>query len=343
MVPVSRGSFIWALPGGCFFEVCYMLLCGRGLFRVGVLLAGEALLCLFLVLLPPLKVRRYGTVGVRCSGRASRFSSEGGVGKRIISSGKRVLVKTAMGIGKRPSKAVAGTRNRFSLMMRRSTILRVSFIKYRAGRIPMQKRARFRVLLGRSTIVLSPIVIATLNVRGGRSSLSCSTVRLGDSRLGQIGSPGVVATLTKGTTNIRVDGGSSKPNTSTGIDVHNVHSMIDSGRPLCMVSNIPVLGSASRRTCSTVKNATGTNGHSKNSNVSGLGPRSIRDVAVLGNTPTTTLCNDRTTGKMVLVAAGGKDRSKIRGMSFSADLAISGTFDLPRVRGHCKIDSSMSD
>lgn len=38
-----------------------------------------------------------------------------------------------------------------------------------------------------------------------------------------------------------------------------------------------------------------------------VGPSSVRDVSILGNPGTTTLCNSHTNGNIVLVAAGGND------------------------------------
>lgn len=261
----------------------------------------------------------------------------------ILSRDKFPLTNTAVRRGRATGNTVTSSRKGFALIITSGTILHISFVNCVSRSVRIRKRSAFRVALERSVVRLSGIVIATLNVRGGRGSLSCTASLVGGRRLAQMGVPGLVASLANGSTNIHIGRISSNLKTSTGIDVHKVHSITDSGRPLCIVSNIPVLGSASRRTCSTVNKATGTNGHSKKSNVSGLGPRSVRDVDVLGKTPTTTLCNDRTTGKIVLVAAGGKRSRKRHDISFSADLVFSGTFTLPGVRGHCKMDSNMSD
>lgn len=322
----------------CFYNVV-------GAQFVEVSLGGEVFVDCYLVKLFFFLKRGYCTSGQPIFERAIEGTSTSGsaMEKHIISIDNRPLVNTAVQRGKKAHKAIASVRKGFVLSIPSDTILRISFIKCRDVRIDMKNEGALRVRLHRGAIVLSGIVVATLNLRGGRTSLTCSVRGIGKRRLAHVGRIGVVATLTNGTTKIRVGGGSSNVKNSTGIDLQKVHSTSNSGRPLCIVSNIPVLGVNARRTCSTVNNATGTKGQSKNSNVSGLGPRSIRDVDVLGNTPTTTLCKDRTTGKIVLVAAGGNGATKREGVRFSAKLAFSGTFDLPGVRGYCKIDSIMSD
>lgn len=293
--------------------------------------------------------RTFGNAGVGCivrnggvilaeggSGTVATRRSEMAMGKIIASRGNSPVVNTGMLRGNAAGNYVASVRNGFALGMPDGTALTVACVNCRPRGVRIGKQRDFGIGLRRRTVTLRRMIMATVNVGGGRTSLACSARRINNSRLAHTGSPGVVGTLTNGATNMRVAGDSSKLNNSTGISVHNDHSVDKGGRPLCIVSNMPVLGDDGRRTSATVNNATSTNGHSNNSNVSGLGPSSVRDVDVLGKTSTTTLCNSRTTGNIVLVAAGGNG-TNVRGVAFSSGLAMSRTVYLPRFRGGCTV------
>lgn len=248
----------------------------------------------------------------------------------------RPVVKTSMLMGKDAAKTMASLSNGFAVASTPTNtgVLRISFMNVVARRIPVAPKA-VEIALGGSTGLLSRIIMATLNVTGGRGSLACSARMMGNSRLTHIGSPGVVGTLTNGATNIRVGGDSSNLKNSSGIVVHNGHSMDKDGRPLCIVSNMPFNSSAGRGASAAVNKSGSDNGCSHNSNVSGLGPSSVRDVGVLGNPTTTTLCNDSTTGNIIVVAAGGNGR-KHTDVDFGADAAFSvTTCNVPRFRGRC--------
>lgn len=266
------------------------------------------------------------------------------IGNTVASVRNRTVVNTGVVRRNAAGNAVASVSNGFALRIPTSTRLIVSCVNCGGIVVPMGKGAGFAVGVRSSTLGLRAIMMATVNVGGGRTSLACSARRLGNSRLGGMGSTGVVGSLTNGSTNIRVAGDSSNLKNSTGMSVHNTHSTFtdNGGRPLCIVSNIPVLGVAARSATAIVKNRGSKIGRSSNSNISGLGPSSVRDVDVLGNTSTTTLCNSRTTGNIVLVAAGSKG-TNVSEIAFSSGLAMSRTIDLPRFRGGCKRATSNAD
>lgn len=255
--------------------------------------------------------------------------------KGIASSGNRPVVNTGVLRGKATGNIVAGARKRFDVGVPPCTAVIMSCVDCRPRAVTLGNEGGLRVQVRRGDLTLRRMIMATVNVRGGVSSLACSARRVDDDRLAHTGRPGVVGALTKGATKMRVGGATGLKN-STGIIVHNTHSTFtdNGGRPLCMVSNIPVLGDSARSASAMVNNGCSKLGHSTNSKVSGLGPSSVRDVGVLGNSSTTTLCNSRTTGNIVLVAAGGKG-TKLRHIAFSSGLAMDRTVDAPRFRGAC--------
>ncbi len=86
-----------------------------------------------------------------------------------------------------------------------------------------------------------------------------------------------------------------------------------------MVSKIPVRGGVPR----VGDDRVGSKSFSGvfTANVKGVGPGSVRDVAILGSTSTTTVCNSRTTGNIVIIAAG-ENRTKDASIDCSKAISI---------------------
>lgn len=231
----------------------------------------------------------------------------------------RPIVNTSMEVMKAGAKATASISNGFALPgTDGSTILRVDCLNVRAGAVGTSTGVG--VVLISSTEGLSRIIIATLNVGHSRGALNCTTDATGTSRLAITGSNSLVDNLRNGVTNIRVSN-NNIANASRGIMVHNVSSISDGG-PLCVISNIPVGGSHLN-----------SGSISFNDNTNSVGPRSVRSMAMLGNTSTATLCNSHTTGNIVVVAAGGPRNSGGTSVACSNSLAFASILHIPVARG----------
>lgn len=203
------------------------------------------------------------------------------IGNIIASTAsRRPLVKAAIRIGNANANAVANVSNSCALPgMSGGTILMFSSVNFRSRRVTMNKHAAVGIMLGRTTRLLSRIIIVNCNTIGG-DSLADSVTAMGNSRVARAIANGTVSTLRNGMGNMRI-ADNNNPKTAPGILVHNMAAMGNAG-PLCMISNVPM-----------------------NSGVGFLGDGSVTSVRMLGSTSTTTVCNAHTSGNIVLVAAGG--------------------------------------
>lgn len=182
-----------------------------------------------------------------------------------------------------------------------------------------------------SARALNRIMIATLNVGHRGGTLNCTVRRMGNSTLLRTHRAGLTGTLANGISNIRVVHSDGNPNNSSGVRLHNTGSMANLGRPLVIISNIPVSGFAKTDGGSVSGPALSVNGK-----LSSVGTRSVRSVSILGNTSTTTLCNSHTNGNIVLVAAGGKAGHRNLNVAVSNSISTRAAFVLPGHRGTFK-------
>lgn len=238
------------------------------------------------------------TVTVHPTGRIGTIGTmrrTGIVSKAIISRANRPIVKTGILIGNAAGNRVASLGKNFSVGIRRtSTALLISCINCIHRRIGTASNGVLGVMLIPSTGVVRRIIMANCNAFGG-STCTNSTTDIGGRGVTSIPSISFRSLLRKGTANMRFASTSNRPNSSTSLDVHNVNSFGTSGSPLCIVSKIPI-----------ASNSVGSVDSSNNlSTVSAIGASSVRGVAVVGSTTTTSLCNSHTTGNIILVAAGG--------------------------------------
>lgn len=224
--------------------------------------------------------------------------SRGGAVSNIIAStaSDRPLVNIDIRIERATANKVASVSNQCSMDTRRKRALIFSCVNCRSRRVGMNASSIVGIILGRSARVLSRIIMINCNIRGG-GLIANTAIRIGNSRVTGVGAAGPLRTVRKRAPNMDVTSASNRPNTSVGIDVHNLNA-IKGDTPLCLVSNI-------------------------NNSVSALGPTSVRDVSMLGSTTDTTVCNSTNTGNMILVAAGRKHRNGTR-VDFSTCCKVRG-------------------
>lgn len=179
----------------------------------------------------------------------------------------------------------------------------VSFINVRARR--MAVGPRMGMVLGSSSRLLRRIMIANCNAFGG-TSFAKTTSAMGASALRSMPILSITSGLSNGITNIAFNSDSDGPNSMDDVHMHNVNSVGTKGGPLCIVSKAPIADkSLSRFACDSTKASV----------LSSLGAGSVRSVAIVGSTTTTSLCNSHTTGNIIIVAAGDKGRNGA-GMDF---------------------------
>lgn len=227
----------------------------------------------------------------------------GRISNGIRSTGKVPLVKTSMVVGKAGANVVASVRNGFTLSTGRNSVVMVDCVNVGSTRIGIPTGKRVEIVLGRSSRLVSRIMIANCNSFGG-TACAKSTSILGASGLRSLPIISMTRVVRTGVPKLDSMTDSSRPNSGTAIQIHKVTSVGTSARPLCMLSNIPM-------TSESVDNLdTGTDTKKLNL-VRALGPTSVRDVAMLGSTTSTSLCKTGKSGNMVLVAAGGKGRNGV--------------------------------
>lgn len=202
-----------------------------------------------------------------------------GITNLMISRGTSPLVNIAIHIRKSGgNNAMASVSNGFAVRIRGNGALIFSCLNCGGGRM-LTGSSGLGVALRRSGGILSSIIIMNCNIRGG-DSMANTVSRIGGRSVRGHAVAGTGSTLRNGATNIRVISSSTHPNTSPAIHVHNFSSG-KSSSPLCMMSNIHL------------------------NSVDNVSPGSVTSVRILGSTTSTTVCNTRTNGNIILVAAGG--------------------------------------
>lgn len=218
------------------------------------------------------------------------------MGKGIASgASKRPVVNTSIIRGSSGSaKAVASLSNGFAVDMPGGTSLTVSCVK--CGRIVVTTGPSLGVMVRRSSGVVSRIIIANCVTRGGTDLANSMTI-IGVGRITSVPANGIVSNLRNQMTNVGMaaSNGPNKKGASAGL--HNV-AAVGGSSPLCIVSNV----------------------RARSGITSVVSSGSIRSVRILGSTTSTTVCNTRTTGNIVVVAAGHTGRNSI-GIDFSVSLA----------------------
>lgn len=230
----------------------------------------------------------------KAAAAVSLSTRRNGVIDNIVASvGNRPVVNTGIVRGSsRSIKAIASISNGFALTLSGpTTALIISCVNCLAGRIPMNDRSILGVVLSRSARGLRRIIIVNCNSMGGDSlANTINSVRMSGIRNVDIGSMSRV--LRKHASNLCVMRGSKVPNTDSAIHVHNNGSVSNNGRPLCVVSNVPICPDTStdRATLDPLGSVPAS---------------SVRSVRILGSTSSATVCNSHNTGNIVVMAAGG--------------------------------------
>lgn len=271
--------------------------------RLGSIALGRTLAELLSKVGLAFRVEGGGVCFVR-GGTISRPNSEGGeIAKIIGSMVKRPLVNTGIIRGNEDAgKIVASFGKGFALRISRSTSLIIDCVKCLTRSVPAGKGKSFRVVLGRSAGALSRIIIAKCKSFGG-TACAKSTSILAARGLRTLPIISIKRVVRSGVPNVDIiTNASSRPNTGAALQMQKITSVGTSARPLCMLSKMPV------PSCS-LDGFADVSRTKKVKFVRALGPTSVRDVAILGSTTSTSLCNTGNTGKIILVAAGGKGRN----------------------------------
>lgn len=132
----------------------------------------------------------------------------------ILSKGAdRPIVNTTIGMGKAAINAAAGLSNRFVLGTSGKSILVVSCLKCRDGRVDVDRLGACAIRLDRTARSLSRIIIATFNMKRGGRDLINTIARIEPTRLGMPSSD-LSASFTKHLSNIVTMRHDNRPNTS---------------------------------------------------------------------------------------------------------------------------------
>lgn len=320
---LARSRFYWL--GGSSFKEFYIYF-GSGGCDVGLGFEGATLL-----------TKVYSIFDLNCTPRLFTMSSAsairtirraGGVAN-IIDSTVNPVVNTGMLRGNAAGNMVASVSNGFTLGIGPKTAVMISFVNCIDRRVGVAGRAAIGVALGRSSRVLSRIIIIKCNAVGG-DSLSNTSISVDRSGVGNSVVAGLSRSLRKHTTNIATIDASNTPNSSSSVHMHNRTAVGTGTRPLCMVSNI-VMRDRKRDNSSCNLNST-LNGNSISavSPLSAVGPTSVIDVRVLGSTSTATVCNTRNSGNIILVAAGHNGTNR-------TGFACSNVFTIRHRAGHLSV------
>lgn len=205
------------------------------------------------------------------------------------------MVKIDVLIGNASGKAIASLSNGFSLSTRVKGVLRVDCMNCVSRRVGIRDGGLLHVVVRRSAGGLRRMIMIKCKARGGiglaKTMSTISTRSLTDGPIVD-----ATRTLTNLTPNLDMLRASNHPKRKTAIGVHKANAFSGTkASPLILVSNL-------------------SNG------VSSMSPGSVRDVSFLGSTTSTSVCNGHTTGKIVLVRAGGNTRN-------GAAVACDGSFN----------------
>lgn len=147
-----------------------------------------------------------------CIKRMRTISRAKAVGNGVISSCKRPIVNTGIGIGNAAGNAVASVSKGFALGGMSNNALIVSFVNCGALRISMGKAGLTGVVVRRSARILSRIIIMNCNARGGRS-LANSMAIISRGLFGSGNAiPGPLSTVRNRIPNLHVAQSSTTPN-----------------------------------------------------------------------------------------------------------------------------------
>lgn len=192
------------------------------------------------------------------------------------------MPKIGVLVGKASLKAVDSNGNCFAVGTGEKSVLVFGCLKFGSCRCIISHTVDgLAISLGSSSRRLSRVIMANVSRRGEIGSISTM------SSLSIAGglSAGPVASLSRSLRNkvakLGIARDSNLPKTSTTtVGVHNV-SALNADSPLILMSNVPV-------------------------SVGRLSPGAVRDIAILGSTTTSTVCNTHTTGNIVIIGAGHK-------------------------------------
>lgn len=166
----------------------------------------------------------------------------GAVGNAMASKENRPVVKTGI-VRRNKVKAVASISKGFAIATSPSGPLSVSCVKCGGGSIHVNTSPAIEVTLRRSTRIVSRMVIVKCNSGAGQS-IASSVKACGPKRIGIHRILNISRLLRKHMSKIGVASTSKIPKDGGQIDVHKVNSVATNGRPLCMVSKMPVGGAS---------------------------------------------------------------------------------------------------
>lgn len=210
-------------------------------------------------------------------------------------SSNRPVVNTSILIRKAAVKTVASMSNGFTVggIPASTGTLVISCLNVVARQIKVRHNA-VAMAVGSSAGILSRIIMATRKLGHGRGTLNCSARGITNRSLAVSQRASLNGTVTNGISKTHFVNNTDSNFSTNAVVLHNTNSVPSSsrssgptGRPVCIMSNT-VAGGGS------------------------VGVSSIRDVGMLGNPTTATLCNSHNNTNTVVVAAGTKrDRGKL--------------------------------
>lgn len=291
---------------------------GRGTFLRGLSgVNGLARIIYLDLFLAKISIRKMSTRAKFPVSRSIRRA--GAIAKRIISRANRPIVNTDIIIRKAAGNAVASFSKEFTLRIPSNGGIIVSFIKCIPRAVTPGRKGSFEIILGRSSGVLSRIIMINCNARG-TGSIAKSVKIVAPSRVSSLPISGLNTTLTKRVPNLDVDNNSDHPNRKTAVSVHRSFSCSGSNNdagPVIVVSSI-------------VRVSTGDNLPALRA-FGTLSPSRVRDVSILHSTDTT-VCNSHTSRNTVVMGAG-QNGSKTPGVGCSNGFKFGSTIKRPGALG----------
>lgn len=212
----------------------------------------------------------------------------------MLSPGGRPLVNMKIVVGGATTKAVASISKECSVRIPSGgTVLSFSCINCGEGRVEMKGRDIVGISLRRRSILVSRIIIMKCNDRGGIGLAKTITTVSISRTLTNHSITGISSTLRKLVPKLSIGRDSNvTKGGSSGLLVHNLNA-VGGTSPLVIISSVP------------------------STSVGQLGVGSVRDVAMLGSTATSSICNSHTTGNIVLIGAGSNGNLRGARVAFS--------------------------
>lgn len=221
----------------------------------------------------------------------------------------------------------------FSMKVRRTGTLIVSFVGYHTQFVAVEGKKDIRITLEQESVLLDDVIVTALGIRKKENSLSYAASRVNRNELIRVKDPNMIVTLMGKIAGMQVNRSSSGMGGSVKVVMRGNRSVAGNNQPLYVIDGIPMLNESSEQPSTSIGGTADAGNRDAGDGISNLNPEDIESISILKGAPAAALYGTQAANGVILITTKHGEAGK-QEVSFSSSVLIDKAMMLPKLQNH---------